>query len=221
MALLVILAVAKGVAAARAAPTVGEVAPALIATELNGHPFDLAAERGKVVIINFWATWCAPCRAEMPILDSFYQAFRHRGLVLVGISVDSWADRDKVKADMRRLGFPTAMLNAVSANGFGVPDAIPVTYVVGRGGVLRAILRPDTTPMTPESLARIVLPLLGQKPPAGLAPGNMSTEVVPSVAGPQSPWSPGRSRSGRCTVAIGPFSRRIASMMTRSDGISS
>jgi cytochrome c biogenesis protein CcmG, thiol:disulfide interchange protein DsbE len=143
-----------------AAPQIGEPAPVLTATELDGQPFDLSAERGKVVIVNFWATWCLPCRAEMPALDAFYRAFRDRGLVLIGISVDRWADRAKVGALMRQYSYPAAMINEALANDFPRPREIPITYVIDRAGVLRAVLRPGRIAVTPKTLSETVLPLL-------------------------------------------------------------
>jgi cytochrome c biogenesis protein CcmG, thiol:disulfide interchange protein DsbE len=209
-----------GGAAAVAAPAVGELAPAFTATELDGRPFDLARERGKVVIINFWATWCAPCRAEMPALDAFYRAFHGRGLVMIGVSVDRWRDRGAVEAMMKSIAYPVAMLNQVADNGFGDPAEIPVTYIVGRDGVVRAILRPDRAAVTPRTLAEKVLPLLA-RPAAPTAP-EMSTQAAPScAAGTQLPCRPGRSRIGSLTVAIGPSGKRSASSTTRSVRISS
>ena len=67
---------------------VGQPAPALVVPELNGQSFDLSALRGKVVVINFWATWCQPCRQEMPALSAFYRQYHGQGLEMIGLSAD-------------------------------------------------------------------------------------------------------------------------------------
>ncbi len=155
-----------------AEPTVGEPAPRLEATELGGQTFDLAAERGKVVIVNFWATWCGPCRVEMPALDTFFQAFRGQGLVLIGVSVDKWDDRNRVAALMRRYSYPAAMVNETQINDFPRPHVIPTTYIIDREGVLRAIEHGATA----TSLAETVLPLLRKKAPPPV-PAGMSASL--------------------------------------------
>jgi thiol-disulfide isomerase/thioredoxin len=66
-----ILCIASAAGPARAAPEIGTPAPALVITELDGNMFDLTKLRGKVVLVNYWATWCAPCRKDMPKLDAF------------------------------------------------------------------------------------------------------------------------------------------------------
>ena len=73
-------------------PEIGDPAPPLMLTGLDGKMFDLAKHRGKVVLVNYWATWCAPCRKEMPTLDAFYRRYRSEGLELIGISVDFHRD---------------------------------------------------------------------------------------------------------------------------------
>jgi cytochrome c biogenesis protein CcmG, thiol:disulfide interchange protein DsbE len=141
---------------ARAAPEMDQPAPPLIATALDGETFDLAKLRGKVVLVNFWATWCAPCRKEMPILDAFYRRYREQGLELIGISVDFARDSAKMRKAAAAVSYPTAMASDIRVNGFGPPDGVPVTYVVDAEGVVR-----DKFIATPSKLLRdVVIPLL-------------------------------------------------------------
>jgi len=143
---------------------VGERAPALVAPRLDGSVFDLAALRGKVVIINFWATWCAPCRAEMPQLDAFYRRYRARGLELLGVSVDDAQDRDAVVRVMKSFSYPAALAAAAKVNDFGAPIAVPMTWIIDAQGVVRARLLAGNA-ATMQSLEQAVLPLL--PPPHG------------------------------------------------------
>ncbi|HZB91523.1 MAG TPA: TlpA disulfide reductase family protein [Stellaceae bacterium] len=156
--------IALGLAAhlALAATEVGQPAPALTAKELGGGTFDLAALRGKVVIVNFWATWCAPCRQEMPALNAFYQQHHGQGLEMLGISADLPRERSDVVKVMQAFSYPAAMLGDAEVNGFGRPGSIPVTYVVDANGVLRAKFSPDETGVTAQQLDKTVLPLLSQ-----------------------------------------------------------
>ena len=140
---------------------VGERAPALVAPRLDGSVFDLAALRGKVVIINFWATWCAPCRAEMPQLDAFYRRYRARGLELLGVSVDDAQDRDAVVRVMKSFSYPAALAVAAKVNDFGAPIAVPMTWIIDAKGVVRARLMAGNA-ATLQSLEQAVLPLLPQ-----------------------------------------------------------
>jgi cytochrome c biogenesis protein CcmG/thiol:disulfide interchange protein DsbE len=150
-----------------AAVDVGQPAPALVARELSGKAFDLAAQRGKVVIINFWATWCPPCRKEMPILDAFYREHHSQGLEMIGISVDRPHDSTEVHNVMQSYSYPAAMSEDAQVNEFGSPDTVPLTFVVDSKGIVRAKLTPDETALTEKILAAAVLPLLAQRTATG------------------------------------------------------
>jgi len=146
-----------------AAGDVGQPAPPLAATELNGQGFDLGALRGRVVIVNFWATWCPPCRAEMPALSEFYKQHHEQGVDMIGISADRPRDRSDVVKMMQAFSYPAAMLGDAGTNGFGAPEALPETFIIDQTGVVRAKFRADQMGVTDQSLAAAVLPLLPRK----------------------------------------------------------
>jgi cytochrome c biogenesis protein CcmG, thiol:disulfide interchange protein DsbE len=148
---------------ALAAPEVGAQAPAFVAQELNGQTFDLAAQRGKVVIVNFWATWCPPCRKEMPALDAFYRKYHGQGLEMIGVSVDRPHDGFEVHNVMQSFSYPAAISDDAKVNDFGTPSSVPVTFIVDRKGIVSAELTPDGTAVTEQSLRKLVLPLLDHK----------------------------------------------------------
>lgn len=163
-----VLAAAAVMAAPRPAlgspPAVGHPAPPLVVTELDGHDFDLAKLQGKVVLVNFWATWCSPCRSEMPTLDTFYRRYHSRGLDLLGLSIDEAPDAGSVRQVMRQFRYPGALASAAREDGFGQPTAVPVTYVIDEHGVIRAQLQAEgPTGVSRQALEQAVLPLLAQR----------------------------------------------------------
>jgi thiol-disulfide isomerase/thioredoxin len=123
-----------------AAPRVGQPAPAFVGQTVDGQTLDLSQLRGHVVVVNLWATWCPPCRAEMPMLDAYVLAHRDEGLQLVGLSADRHRDLGEVRKAMQGLHYPAALLADAKTNGFG-PD-----------GTIKAILVPTDTPLTATRL---------------------------------------------------------------------
>ena len=69
----------------------------VVATQIDGKTFDLEKLKGQVVVVNFWATWCPPCRAEMPVMDAFYRKHHGEGLAMIGLSQDKPRDLPQVK----------------------------------------------------------------------------------------------------------------------------
>jgi len=158
-----LLTLACTIAPARAAEP---AKPALLLTTLAGEDFDLSRQRGHVVIVHFWATWCPPCIEEMPALQNFYEQYKNRGVEVIAVSQDRTRDIDEVHHMMQhmKMTYPVAMAHTASRNSFGEQAALPVTYVIDGQGMLRAELRPKTQALTEDALARIVVPLLPAPP---------------------------------------------------------
>jgi len=142
---------------------VGQAAPALVTATLDGKNFDLTTLKGKVVVVHFWATWCAPCREEMPALEAVWRHYHGKGLEVLAISADRPRARGDVDQVMHVFTFPAALLSTLTKNDFGNPSMIPVTYVIDKTGNVEKILTPDISPVTEQSLGDDVKNLLDAK----------------------------------------------------------
>jgi thiol-disulfide isomerase/thioredoxin len=137
-------------------PAVGEAAPPLVARSFTGDTIDLAALRGQVVVLNFWASWCGPCRSEMPLLESLSRDYRDRGVVVAGLSADDRHDRKDAVAAARSVSYFTGLLGEAPSNGFGAPQVLPLTYIISRTGTISAVLRANQGALSDTQLRTAV-----------------------------------------------------------------
>src|SRR5713226_5672843 len=118
-------------------PLVGGPAPEIALKDLQGHEVKLSDLRGKIVLLNFWATWCKPCKEEMPAMQASYDKLRGQGFVV--LAVNELEDTEKVIEHVRSHGhtFPVVMDhdNRV-ANRYGVVG-LPASFLVDRQGIVR------------------------------------------------------------------------------------
>ena len=120
-------------------PEVGFKAPAFTVRNLKGHRVQLVDYRGKVVILNLWATWCGPCRVEMPGMENLYRRYRSEGLEILAVSLDKGSS-DKVQAfaDEYQLSFPVLLDKDGQVERRYNSITIPTTYVIDKKGMVVA-----------------------------------------------------------------------------------
>jgi thiol-disulfide isomerase/thioredoxin len=109
-------------------------APEFSVTDLSGNKLDLATYRGKVVLLDFWATWCAPCRAEIPRLVDLQNRYRNRGLRIIGISLDDDAKPVRLFYEQFKIDYPVAIGDAHLAERYGGILGLPVSLLIGCDG---------------------------------------------------------------------------------------
>jgi len=143
-ALLIAIGVAAGSAQETAPSLLHKKAPEFSLTDLQGRPVDLKAYRGKVVLLNFWATWCAPCQLEMPRFVSWQEQYAARGLQIVGISMDDDPALVRSLSTRLKLNYPVAMGDEKLGELYGGILGLPVTYLIGRDGEVDAEFRGET-----------------------------------------------------------------------------
>lgn len=109
-------------------------APDFTRTELKGRPFALKSYRGKLVLLNFWATWCGPCLAEIPRLAAWQNTYGAAGLQIVGVSMDDDAAPVKRAYEKYQLNYPVVMGDAQIGESFGGVLGLPLSYLIDPKG---------------------------------------------------------------------------------------
>ena len=121
------------------ADIVGKPAPDFALRSMQGPSMRLSEHLGEVVVINFWATWCGPCRQEMPLLDALYGKYKQAGLVLLSVNIDDKVEPAIEMAQTLKVSYPVLFdARKEVSRAFDV-GAMPVTVLVDRAGVVRYV----------------------------------------------------------------------------------
>jgi peroxiredoxin len=121
------------------ASTVGEKAPDFRLPQLTGEEVELASFHGKVTLVNFWASWCAPCRDELPALQKIYDKYRGRSFEIVGINLDK--KQQNARTSVKRYGLNFTVLHDPNSTVVRLykGQAMPCSYLLDQDGVIREV----------------------------------------------------------------------------------
>jgi thiol-disulfide isomerase/thioredoxin len=123
---------------AQGASLKGKVAPAFSLVDLDGKKVSLAQFKGHPVVVNFWATWCGPCKLEMPWFEQMNQKYKGQGLVVLGLSQDTGTDVADITKAAKKIGvsYPILQPDETVAKLYGGVDYLPETFYVDAKGVI-------------------------------------------------------------------------------------
>jgi cytochrome c biogenesis protein CcmG, thiol:disulfide interchange protein DsbE len=137
---------------------IDQPAPALRGKLLDGSAFDLAALKGKVVLLNFYSSFCKYCAYEIGNVETFYEQNKAKGFEVIAIGVDRIKDKARVTRQLGIYNLPGAMVQELDANEFGKGYPTPTCFVIDRQGVVR---QRQWGAKTLPKLAALIAPLLG------------------------------------------------------------
>ncbi|HEY3637164.1 MAG TPA: TlpA disulfide reductase family protein, partial [Rhizomicrobium sp.] len=140
--------------------TVGAPAPDFTAVTLDGKPVSLADFKGQVLLLNLWATWCTPCKHELPLLEGYYRAQSKYGLRVVALSTEGSVSPNKLKpiADALTL----SMVRDFDGPYQPIRGEMPTNFVIDRSGIVRYA---ESGAFTLDGLNSVLIPLLQQPAP--------------------------------------------------------
>jgi len=145
------------VSAAQALPLIGEPAPALKGHLFTGEEFDIARLRGKVVLVNFYSSYCKFCAYEIGLLEAFYEEHKDEGFEVIAIGVDAPEDRARVERMLGIYNLPGTMADELTESGYARRYPTPTAFIIDRDGILRHRI---TGAKTPQHYREVLLPLL-------------------------------------------------------------
>jgi cytochrome c biogenesis protein CcmG, thiol:disulfide interchange protein DsbE len=126
-------------------PLLHKPAPAIVRDDIHQQPVDLSSYRGKVVLLNFWATWCAPCQIEMPRFVEWQTRYGPDGLQIVGVSLDDDSAPVAALTRKRHVNYPILMGNEQIGTAYGGILGLPVTFLIDRQGIIAARYKGETS----------------------------------------------------------------------------
>jgi len=119
------------------APKIGKPAPSFELTDISGKPVSLSDFQGKPVVLNFWATWCAPCRFEMPYIQEVHDRWAEHGLIMLTVNIGESRSRVETFLQNNNLSLPVLLdLDAEVAERYNI-QGIPTTYFIDGKGIIR------------------------------------------------------------------------------------
>jgi peroxiredoxin len=177
IAAAVVAAVCALARVAPAAPKVGQPAPDFTVTTFGGRTVKLADLKGDVIILNFWATWCAPCREELPLLEMYFRTYNKYGFQVLAVATEDSIPEYKLRRLAEKLRIPFVQRLRGPYHDVG---AVPTNYVIDRSG---KIVYAKAAAFDVDALNALIIPLLNEPIPETPPPSPPASAPEPKPAG--------------------------------------